>query len=179
MRSPWSLLFSKPNNPNSQPFFTGEVFQPSDHFRGPPLDLLQQVRVCPVARTPELDALLQVGSHRSTVEGENHLSWPAGHILMQPRVWFGFLGCKCTLLDHTWFFIHQYCQAAGLLPTNPSPSLHWFWGLSQPRCQELGLGFVDLHEVTYMPCRSGSLVQSEAWGIWFSLIQQARKRSTF
>ncbi|KAK4818441.1 hypothetical protein QYF61_013128 [Mycteria americana] len=29
----------------SQTFFIGEVLQPSDHFRGPPLDLLQQVHV--------------------------------------------------------------------------------------------------------------------------------------
>ncbi|KAK4830165.1 hypothetical protein QYF61_008676 [Mycteria americana] len=36
----------------SQPFFTGEVFQPYDHFRGPPLDPLQQVRVFLVLGTP-------------------------------------------------------------------------------------------------------------------------------
>ncbi|KAK4830698.1 LOW QUALITY PROTEIN: hypothetical protein QYF61_012867 [Mycteria americana] len=43
----------------SQLFLIGEVFQPSDHFCGPPLDLLQQVHVSPVLRTPELDAVLQ------------------------------------------------------------------------------------------------------------------------
>ncbi|KAK4827281.1 hypothetical protein QYF61_016427 [Mycteria americana] len=37
----------------------GEVFQPSDRFCGPPLDLFQQVHVFPVLRTPELDAALQ------------------------------------------------------------------------------------------------------------------------
>ncbi|KAK4810749.1 hypothetical protein QYF61_007723 [Mycteria americana] len=43
----------------SQPFLIGEVFHPSDHFCGPPLDPLQQVHVFPVLRTPELDAVLQ------------------------------------------------------------------------------------------------------------------------
>ena len=40
---------------HSQPFFIGEVFHPSDHFCGPPLNPLQQVHVFPVLRTPELD----------------------------------------------------------------------------------------------------------------------------
>lgn len=40
------------------------MLQPSDHLHGPPLDLLQQVRVFPVLRTPEPDAVFQVGSQR-------------------------------------------------------------------------------------------------------------------
>jgi len=36
----------------SQPFLTGEVFHPVDHFCGPPLDLLQEVHVFPVLRVP-------------------------------------------------------------------------------------------------------------------------------
>ncbi|KAK4815839.1 hypothetical protein QYF61_008442 [Mycteria americana] len=43
----------------SQPVFIGEVFHPSDHFCGPPVDPLQQVHVLLVLRTPELDAVLQ------------------------------------------------------------------------------------------------------------------------
>ncbi|KAK4806933.1 hypothetical protein QYF61_027300 [Mycteria americana] len=43
----------------SQPFLIGEVFQPSDHFCGPPLDPLQQVHVFLVLGDPELDAVLQ------------------------------------------------------------------------------------------------------------------------
>ncbi|SGA33935.1 Uncharacterised protein [Chlamydia abortus] len=39
-----------------QPFFTGEVLQPSDHLCGPPLDLIQQVCVFPVLGAPGLDA---------------------------------------------------------------------------------------------------------------------------
>ncbi|KAK4823835.1 hypothetical protein QYF61_007084 [Mycteria americana] len=44
----------------SQPVLVGEVLQPSDHFLGPPLDLLQQLHVVLVLRVPELDAGLQV-----------------------------------------------------------------------------------------------------------------------
>ncbi|KAK4825848.1 hypothetical protein QYF61_003099 [Mycteria americana] len=43
----------------SQPVLTGEVFCTSNHFCGPPLDLLQQLHVFPVLRTPELDTVLQ------------------------------------------------------------------------------------------------------------------------
>ncbi|KAK4827277.1 hypothetical protein QYF61_016423 [Mycteria americana] len=43
----------------SQPVLIGEVFHPSDHFRGLPLDPLQQLHVLFVLRTPELDAVLQ------------------------------------------------------------------------------------------------------------------------
>ena len=30
-------------------------------------------------RAPELDAVLQMGSHENEVQGENHLPQPAGH----------------------------------------------------------------------------------------------------
>ena len=42
MRSPRSLLFSKLNKQFPQPFFIGEVLQPSDHHSGPPLDPFQE-----------------------------------------------------------------------------------------------------------------------------------------
>jgi len=63
----------------SQPYLTGEVFHPSDHFCGPPLDPFQQLHVLLVLRAPELDAGLQVGSYQSGVEGQNHIPHPAGH----------------------------------------------------------------------------------------------------
>ncbi|KAK4815434.1 hypothetical protein QYF61_002649, partial [Mycteria americana] len=43
----------------SQPFFIGQVFQPSDHFHGPPLDPLEQVHILLVLGTPERDTVLQ------------------------------------------------------------------------------------------------------------------------
>jgi len=45
------------------------------------LDPLQQFHVLLVLRAPELNAVLQVRSHQSRVEGQNHLSRPAGYLL--------------------------------------------------------------------------------------------------
>ncbi|KAJ7408560.1 hypothetical protein WISP_119423 [Willisornis vidua] len=47
--------------------FQGEVLQPY-HFCDPPLDLLDQIHVFTVVRTPELDAVLQVESHQREEE---------------------------------------------------------------------------------------------------------------
>jgi len=58
----------------SQHFLLQEVFHPSDHFCGSPLDLLLQLHASSVLRAAELDAILQVGSHQSRVEEQNHLS---------------------------------------------------------------------------------------------------------
>ncbi|KAK4826190.1 hypothetical protein QYF61_006134, partial [Mycteria americana] len=58
----------------SQPVFIAEMFQPSDHFCGPPLDLLQQVHVFLVLlEAPELDAVLQC--LRQILTEMNHLGW--------------------------------------------------------------------------------------------------------
>lgn len=67
MRSPQSLLFSRLDKPNSQPFIAAELLHPSDHrtikleetlkiIVVPPLESLQQVHVLPLGRTPELGA---------------------------------------------------------------------------------------------------------------------------
>jgi len=61
-----SLLHAKKSQ-LSQPFLT-EVFHPSNHFCGRPLDSLQQAHVFPMLRAPELDAGVQVGSYESQVE---------------------------------------------------------------------------------------------------------------
>ncbi|KAK4818126.1 hypothetical protein QYF61_006213 [Mycteria americana] len=106
----------------SQPVFIGEVFQPSDHFCGPPLDLLQQVHLFPVLRAPELDAVLQ-----NTV---------------------GLLGCERTLSAHVQLFIHQYPQVllcrAALNHIIPQPVL--ILGVAPTQLQDPALGLVDLHE---------------------------------
>jgi len=46
----------------SQPFLILEVFHPSNHLCGPPLDPLKQAHIFPVLITPELDVVLQVVS---------------------------------------------------------------------------------------------------------------------
>ncbi|KAK4827923.1 hypothetical protein QYF61_022371 [Mycteria americana] len=60
--SPGASLLQAEQPQVSQPFFTGEVLQPSDHFCSPPLDPLQQLHVFPVLRAPELDSVLQLES---------------------------------------------------------------------------------------------------------------------
>ena len=62
-------------------------------------------------RTPELDAVLQVGSHQSRVEGQNHLPRSAGNASCDSaQDTVGFLGCERTLLAHVQLFIHQHPQ---------------------------------------------------------------------
>ncbi|KAK4815509.1 LOW QUALITY PROTEIN: hypothetical protein QYF61_003067, partial [Mycteria americana] len=125
-----------------------EVLQPSDHFCCPPLDPLQQLPVLLVLRAPELDAILQVRSHQSGVEGQNHLPRPAGHASFDAaQDMVGLLGCEHTLLAHVQLFVHQYPQVlscrAALDHIIPQPVL-------KPRIvltQDPALGLVEPHEV--------------------------------
>ena len=48
-----------------QPFLIGEVLQPSDHFSGPLLDPFQELHILPALGTLGLDAVLQIGPHKS------------------------------------------------------------------------------------------------------------------
>jgi len=104
------------------------VLLPSNHFCSPPLDPLQQFHVLLVLRAPELKAVLQVRSHQSRIEGQNHLSQPAGHAspdAAQDMV--GPLGCQRTLPAHVEPFVYQYPQVplsrAALDPFIPQPVL--------------------------------------------------------
>ncbi|KAK4816932.1 hypothetical protein QYF61_025428 [Mycteria americana] len=129
---------------------TREVLQPPDHFCGPPLDPLQQVHVFPVLRAPELDAVLQVGSHQSRAEGQNHLLQPVGHASSDATQHTGgLLGCKRTLPAHVQLFIHQYPQVrlgrAALNPFIPQPVL--ILGVAPTQVQNLALILVECHEV--------------------------------
>ncbi|KAK4815207.1 hypothetical protein QYF61_021826 [Mycteria americana] len=88
-----------------------EVLQPSDHVCGPPLDPLQQLHVLLVLRTPELDTALQVRSHQSRAEGQNHLPRPAGHAALDAaQDTVGLLGCEHTLSARVQLFVHRYPQ---------------------------------------------------------------------
>ena len=77
---------------------------------------------------PELDAGLQVGSHQSGAEGQNHLPEPTGHASLDAaQDTVGLLGCERTLVAHVQLFIHQYPQVfvgrAALNPFIPQPVL--------------------------------------------------------
>jgi len=94
----------------SSPGWTAPTLSAFRHRRGAPalwsslwapLDPLQQVHVFPVLRAPELDTGLQVGSHQSRAEEQNHLPLPAGHAFLDAaQDTVGLLGCKCTLRGH-------------------------------------------------------------------------------
>ncbi|KAK4822002.1 hypothetical protein QYF61_006616 [Mycteria americana] len=111
----------------SQPVLIGELLQPSDHLRGPPLDLLQQVHVLLMLGAPELNAVLQ-----DTV---------------------GFLGCKHTLLAHVELLINQHPQMlllrAALNPPFAQPV--FVLGIAPAHVQDLALGLVELHELCMGP----------------------------
>ena len=100
MRSPQSLRFSRLNSPSS--LLIGEVFHPLDHFYGPPLDVLQQVCVSPVLRTPQLDAALTTGeASPAQSRGAGSPSSPSDHASFDAaQDMVGFLGCEGTLLTH-------------------------------------------------------------------------------
>ncbi|KAK4810053.1 hypothetical protein QYF61_005116 [Mycteria americana] len=137
--SPESSLLQAEQHQLFQPFLIGEVFHPSSHFCGPPLDPLQQVHVFLVLRTPELDAELQD--------------------------MVGFLGCKRTLPAHVQLFIHQYPQVplhrVALDHIIPQPVL--VSGVALTQVQELALGLVEPHEVHMGPLLK--LVQVSLGGI--------------
>ena len=60
-------------------------------------------------------------SHRSRVEGPNHLPRPAGHTAFDAaQDTVGFPGCKHTLLTHVQFFIHNVPPS----PSSQGCSLH-------------------------------------------------------
>ncbi|KAK4828770.1 hypothetical protein QYF61_000795 [Mycteria americana] len=134
----------------SQPFFTGEVIQPSDHLCGPPLDSLQQVHVLLMLGAPEVNVVLQVGSHESGVEGENHLPRPAGHASFDAaQDTVGLLGCKRMLPGHVELLINQHPQVlllrAALNPFSTQPV--FVLGIAWTQVQDPALGLVEPHEV--------------------------------
>ena len=61
-----------------------------------------------MVEAPELDAVLQVGSHKSRVEGQNRLLQPASLDATQDMA--GLLGSKHTLPDHIDSLINQHSQ---------------------------------------------------------------------
>ena len=70
------------------------------------LDLPQQLHVLLVLGAPELNTVLQVGSHESRVEGQNHLPEPAGHTSLDAtQDTVGLLSCKRTLSSHIESFM--------------------------------------------------------------------------
>ncbi|KAK4829842.1 hypothetical protein QYF61_006852 [Mycteria americana] len=110
---------------SQQALLKREVFQPSDHFCGPPLDLLQQVHVLLVLRTPELSTVLQ------------------------PRIGLAFWhragSCPAFHPPAPQVLLHR----AALNPFIPQPVL--IPGVAPTQVQEPALGLVKPHEVHTRP----------------------------
>ena len=144
--SPQPSLLQAEQPKLSQPFLIEEVFQPSDHFHGPPLDLLKQVHVFPVLRAPELDAGCQVGSHQRGGEGQK------GDTV-------GLLGCEHILLGRVEFLINQDPQVlllwAVLNPFILQSTLMLRITLGQ--VQNLALDLVEPHANILQPRESPKL----------------------
>ncbi|KAK4829642.1 hypothetical protein QYF61_005935 [Mycteria americana] len=131
IRSPQSLRQAE--QPQlSQPFSIGEVFQPSDHLHGPPLDSLQQLHVLLVLRAPELDAALQGGLTRAEQRGRiPSLALLATLLWMQPRIrlafWAASAHCQVMLSFSSTNTPKSFSSG---LPSIPSlPSLYLCLGL--------------------------------------------------
>ena len=101
----------------------------------------------------ELDAVFQVGSHESRVEGQNQLPQPAGHTFLDAtRDTIGLLSCKHILLAHAESFINQHPQILLRAALKPfSAQLVSVLGTALTQVQDLALGLVELHEVGMGP----------------------------
>ena len=122
--------------------------------RGPFQPLLFCDSVILVLRAPELNAVLQVRSHQSRVEGQNHLSRPVGHASLDAaQDTVGLLGCEHTLLSHVELLISWHPQVlllrAALNPFSTQPV--FVLGIASTQVQDLALGLVQLHEVRTGP----------------------------
>ncbi|KAK4828015.1 LOW QUALITY PROTEIN: hypothetical protein QYF61_022792 [Mycteria americana] len=145
VRSPHSLLFSSLNKPNSLSLRGAPAL---GSFLWPSSEPAPKLHVLLVPRAPELDAVFQVRSHKSRVEGQNYLPQPAGHVSFDAaQDTVGLLGCERTLSAHVQLFIHQHPKVLfhrdALDHIIPQPDL-------KPRIaptQDPALGLIEPHEV--------------------------------
>ncbi|KAK4829131.1 hypothetical protein QYF61_002210 [Mycteria americana] len=132
----------------------------SDNFCGPPLDPLQQVRVFSVLRAPELDTVLQVGSHLEQRGRITSLDLLAMLLLMQPRIQLAFWAVSA----HCWVmsgFSFTITPKAALNPFTPQPVL--ILRVAPTQVQDPALGLFEPHEVHMGPLLE--LVQVPLHGI--------------
>jgi len=110
---------------------------------------------------PELHAGLDVESHLSGVEGQNHLPQPAGHTSLDAaQETVGLLGSKYTPPGHVELLVNHHPQVLLLRAAlNPLSAQHVFvLAIAPTHVQDLALVLVELHEVhTGPPLLSRSL----------------------
>ena len=126
-----------------QPFFIGEVLQPTDHLCGPPLDLLQQLRTLPVLGAPAwiqyFRWVLIRAEQRGTITSLALLATP---LLMQPRILLAFQAARahCWLMTSFSSIRTPTFFSLELVSMSSSLSLYSIQlGLPQPKCNTLHL----------------------------------------
>lgn len=117
----------------------------------PSLDSFQQVNICPVLVTLELDSALHVGSHQSKAEWQNALPCFAGHVFDAAQDTFGFLDCKCMWLGHVQPLIHQHPQVLLCRAALNLFSLVLILGVAPIQVQHLALYLVKPHKIPMDP----------------------------
>ena len=155
MRSLWSLLFPRLNNPNSLSLSSRRRCS-SSVFIFVTLLWTHSDRSTPFLCwwAPELNTVLQVRFHQGRVEWQNHLPWPAGHASVDAaHNMVGLLGCYCLLPALIQFFIHQYPQVfliRGALNPLIAQTVSVF-GIAPTQVQEIALGLIELHDIHMGP----------------------------
>lgn len=138
---PLALPFPGQKNPACSAVLSSHVLQPLVHLGGPQLYLLQFVSV------PELDAVLQMWSHKCWIEGNNHfLDLLVIFLIKQPSMRLVFNAAK----THCWFMFSFSSRSlesffAKLLSSQLVSRLS--------QMQDLVFAFVEHHEVMYT-CRN-------------------------
>jgi len=114
------------------------MFQSLYHLCGLSLDSLQYVHISLILESPVMDKVLQVGSHKSRVEGKDHLPQPAGNTFSSAaQDTICLLCCKGTLLAHIQLGLHYGPFPPSCFPAGWSPSMYWCTGLFLPICMTL------------------------------------------
>ena len=126
--SPQSLLFSRLNNPNSLSLSSQErCSSPRIIFVSLLWTHSNLVHIFPVLRASELDAGLQVGSHQSTVEGQNQIPRPAGYAAFHAaQDVVGFWAAS----THCWFM-------SSFSSTSTLTSSEVLWNFSEGHLKEI------------------------------------------
>ena len=126
-----------------QPVFTGEVHQPSEHLRGPPLDPLQQVCIFLVLGAPGWTQYSQWGFIRRSISSLILLATP---LLMQPKGLLTFC-VEGTYFQLTFSFSSNtpstVKSSAGLISIHSSLSLYCHLGLPPANCSTLPLALLN------------------------------------
>ena len=115
--------------------------------------MLRQLVVLHRLGDPELNTVLQVGSHKCGVEGTiTSLDLLGTHRFDAAQDVVGFLGCKRTVSAHVELLISEHSHVLlRATPNSFSTQPLLLLGITPSHVQHLALGIVELHEVPTSP----------------------------